>query len=602
MPGNRGPLSPALIVGLASPNNAALSPRGDAIAYTLDERDAQRLYCIPVTGGWPRLITPELRRFGRPAWAPDGRRLVAVADNTLWRIHVDGTAPRALYTHPAGVSAPAWSPDGASIAFRCRARGWDQIWTIGFDGGAPRLLTATPADHDQIAWSPGARFIAYTSVRDDLQQRHLYCVDAATGREECLTAGSGCINLAPAWSPVGARLAFLSERDGYLHLYVRERDGATRQLTAGPWEEGHLGGASPGALCWSPDGAEIAFLRNRDGCFDVMVCDAAGESVRRISPGDGNWGILGWLPDGKRLAATFDSPTQPPDIWLLDAEGGPATRLTFSDAGFRSDDLVTPVRARFQARDGLTIAGWLYRPRDIPSGGCPALIALHGGPNAQSRFSWQPLFQLLAQEGYAVFAPDYRGSTGYGRAFRQANYGAWGDADLADVLDAAEWLRGQPWIDPERIGVYGASYGGYLVLCALAHAPETFRCGIDLYGDSDLVESYRLGDRVGRLDMERQMGRPEENAAAYARGSPVRYAERFAAPVLILHGREDKRVVPRMSELMRDALLREGKYVECRFYEGEGHGFHAPAARLDSMERILDFLARFLKQEQTHPG
>jgi dipeptidyl aminopeptidase/acylaminoacyl peptidase len=597
MPGTRGPLSPALIAGLASPSNAVLSPRGDQIAYALDERDAQRLYRLPITGGWPRLITPELRRFGRPAWAPDGRRLVAVADNALWRLRDDGTECVRLYGHPAGLSAPAWSPDGATIAFRCRARGWDQLWTIPFEGGEARRLTEAPADNDAPLWSPGARYLVYSSVRDRLLERHLYRADATTGREECLTAGSGCINLAPAWSPVGARLAFLSERDGYLHLYVRERDGSIRQLTAGPWEEGHLGATSPGTLCWSPDGSEIAFLRNRDGCFDVMVCDAMGEAVRRISPGDGNWGILGWLPDGRRLAATYDSPTQPPDIWLLNAEGGPATQLTFSGAGFRPADLVTPERVRFQSRDGLTIAGWLYRPHTVEPGGCPALIALHGGPHAQSRFSWQPLFQLLVQEGYAVFAPDYRGSTGYGRDFRQANMGAWGSVDLGDILDAARWLRGQSWIDPQRIGVYGASYGGYLVLCALAHAPECFRCGIDLYGDSDLAESYRLGDRVGRLDMERQMGRPEENAAAYARGSPARFAEQFAAPVLILHGREDKRVVPQMSELMRDALLREGKYVECHFYEGEGHGFRSPAARIDSMERILGFLERFLRRE-----
>jgi dipeptidyl aminopeptidase/acylaminoacyl peptidase len=595
----RGPLSPDLIVGLASPNNAVLSPRGDAIAYTLDERDAQRLYLLPLDGGAPRLLTPELRRYGQPSWAPDGKRLVAVADNTLWQISVAGGQAKKLWQHPAGISQPAWSPDGATIAFRSRAQGWDQLYALPYDGGEPRRLTDAPADNEAPAWSPGARFVAYTSIRNDLLARDIYLVDAASGREECITAGSSCVNLASAWSPAGGRLAFLSERDGWLHLYTRERDGSVQQLTAGPWEDGHLAATAPGALCWSPDGARLAFLRNRDGCFDIMLADADGQSPRRLSSGDGNWGLLGWLPDGKRLAATFDSPTQPPDVWLLDCDGGNAEQLTFSAAGFRPSDLATPQRVQYAARDGKQIGAWLYRPTNAGTEQrAPALLVAHGGPSSQNRASWQPLMQLLAQEGYAVLLPDFRGSTGYGRAFRQANFGAWGTADLGDVIDGAEWLRSQPEIDSARMGVYGGSYGGYLVLCALTRSPQTFCCGVDLYGDSEIAASYRHGDRVGRLDMHRQMGAPDEQAEAYRRGSPLYAAEQIAAPLLILHGRDDRRVVPLMSEKMIEALTIEGKFFESHFYEGEAHGFRTPAARKDSMERTLAFLRRHLKGEQ----
>lgn len=593
----RGPLSPQLIVGLASPNNVVLSPRGDQIAFTLESGAAQRVYQMDVRGGWPALVTPELQSYGRPTWAPDGRRLAAVAGNTLWRFNRTGGGASKLHQHDAGISDPVWSPDGAQIAFRSRERGWGQLWTVPFDGGTPRRLTSAPADNDNAVWSPGARYVAYTSIRANLLERDLYTVDAATGRETNLTAGSSGVNAAPCWSPVGGRLAFLSERDGYLHLYTRGRDGEVQQLTAGPWEDGHLGAHSPGSLCWSPDGAEIAFLRNRDGCMDVMVTDAAGESVRRISPGDGNWGLCGWLPDGRRIVATFDSPTQPPDIWLLDAQGGPAEQITFSMAGVDAEDLAPPERVRYDARDGTVISGWLYRARGEAAGDgrVPAIVACHGGPNAQMRCSWQPLFQLLAQEGYAVLAPDFRGSTGYGRAFRQANFGDWGNGDLGDVVDAAHWLRGQPWVDAERIGVYGGSYGGYLVLCALTRSPETFRCGVDLYGDSEIAESYHHGDRVGRLDLQRQMGTPDAAPEAYRRGSPVYLADQVKAPLLVLHGRDDRRVVPRMSERMIEALRIEGKFFEHHFYEGEGHGFRSPDARKDAMQRTLAFLARHLK-------
>lgn len=226
----------------------------------------------------------------------------------------------------------------------------------------------------------------------------------------------------------------------------------------------------------------------------------------------------------------------------------------------------------------------------------------HGGPNSQFLYAWRPLFQLLAQAGYAVFGPDYRGSTGYGREFREANLGGWGQSDLNDLTDAAEYLRSLDWIDPERVGIYGASYGGYLALCALTSSPRTFRCGIDLYGDSELTESYRLSDRTGRLDMQRQMGTPADEPVRYRQASPLYGAEHVQAPLLVLHGKEDRRVVPRMSELMIEALRAEGKYCEHAFYEREGHGFRRSETKQDVFERILAFLQRRLKGEAESEG
>ncbi|MHB8574373.1 MAG: S9 family peptidase [Dehalococcoidia bacterium] len=593
----RGPLTIDAVAGHTSPGNWALSPRGDQVAFTRETGEAQLISRMPVSGGWPVRITPELKRYGRPSWSPDGRRLATVADKALYRMTDTGAEVVRLFEHPAGMSEPAWSPDGATIAFRSRERGWDQIWTIGIDGGAAHRLTTLPADNADLQWSPGARFIAYTSIRDDLHRRDLYTVDATTGAERNLTAGTPGFNLAPAWAPNGGRLAFLSERDGFLHVYVLHvASGEVRQLTEGPWEDGGLHGQAPRHLCWSSDGTRLAFLRNRDGCFDVMLIQVDGGGPRRISSGDGNWGIVGWLPDGASLLASFDSPVQPPDLWRLTADGDVPEQLTFSAGGFPPSELVTPERAAYTARDGRTIAGLLYRPRGF-DGRRPALVVPHGGPSSQFATAWRPIFQIFAQQGYAVFGPDFRGSTGYGREFREANFGEWGNADLWDVVDAAGYLRGLNWIDADRIGVYGGSYGGYMVLCALARSPETFRCGVDLFGDSEIAESYRHGDRVGRLDLHRQMGGPDNAAEAYRRGSPIYQAERVEAPLLILHGRDDKRVVPLMSERMVEALTIEGKFFEQHFYEGEGHGFRRPANKKDSLERTLRFLKRHLEGE-----
>jgi dipeptidyl aminopeptidase/acylaminoacyl peptidase len=327
-----------------------------------------------------------------------------------------------------------------------------------------------------------------------------------------------------------------------------------------------------------------------------------------VNPFPGLWRLVGWAgPD--HLAAVAENDERPQDLWLLPVPGlaAPTARpRQVSDSRPRSlpvHRFVPSERVSFSARDGLPIAGTLWRPADARGASdgrrVPVVIYPHGGPTWQTYRGWWPFFQLLVQEGMAVFAVDFRGSTGYGRAFRWANRGEWGHADVHDLIDGARWIASQPWADG-RLAVYGGSYGGYLTLCALAEEPDLWRAGVDMYGDSEIAESYRHGDRAGRLDLERMMGRPDDPDAAplYRRGSPVYRAERIAAPLLILHGKKDMRVVPLMSEKMAEALAIEGKYHEVVWYEEEAHGWTRRENRRDAYQRTLAFLKRHLLGEE----
>ena len=242
-----------------------------------------------------------------------------------------------------------------------------------------------------------------------------------------------------------------------------------------------------------------------------------------------------------------------------------------------------------------SVEGNLWRPLTATGkrGGerVPTIIFPHGGPTGQSFRSFQPFKHLLVAEGFAFFDVDFRGSTGYGRAFRLANHGEWGHADVEDLIDAARWATSQPWSDG-RLAIFGGSYGGYMVLSALVEEPGMWEAGVDLYGDSEIAESYRHGDRLGRLDLHKMMGSPDdaERSEVYRRGSPVYRAERIEAPLLILHGRKDKRVVPLMTERMVEALEIEGKRFEVHWYDDEGHGWERRENRRDAFERILAFL------------
>jgi dipeptidyl aminopeptidase/acylaminoacyl peptidase len=209
-----------------------------------------------------------------------------------------------------------------------------------------------------------------------------------------------------------------------------------------------------------------------------------------------------------------------------------------------------------------------------------------------------PFRQLVVEQGIAFLSIDFRGSTGYGRDFRWANRGEWGHADAFDVIDGAHWAAAQPWCDG-RLAHYGGSYGGYMTLCVLTEEPSLWRAGIDMYGDSEIAESYRHGDRIGRIDLERMMGRPDDPAAAaaYKRGSPLYRAERIEAPLLIFHGRKDKRVVPLMTEKIVEALEIEGKHYQVHWFDEEAHGWQKRENRRETWKRSLEFLKRHLLEQ-----
>jgi dipeptidyl aminopeptidase/acylaminoacyl peptidase len=275
---------------------------------------------------------------------------------------------------------------------------------------------------------------------------------------------------------------------------------------------------------------------------------------------------------------------------------GQSTQLTDTSVAEIKSHANAPEWISYPAHDGLQIPAALFRP--LEKSRAPAIVFIHGGPNFQFAEFYYPLPQILSQEGYVVLLPNFRGSTGYGSVFREANFREWGHADAMDVIEGARWLQRQGFVDPNRIAVVGPSYGGYLTLCALTLAPEIFCAGVDMYGDSELVEAYRHEDREMRMDMARHMGTPEENSEGYRRGSPLYSAERIQAPLLILHGKDDMLVVPLMSEKMIEQLKIENKSVEAHFYEGEEHGFEKPENKKDVWERIVRFLNRHCKGEK----
>lgn len=615
-----------------APREFRLSPDGRRVAFTAEAAGARQIFLMATRGGYPEQLTATEKSASDPQWSPDGRRIAFVRDEGIWMIDVEGSHQAVVTQHPAGNRSPRWSADGHQIAFTSRRRGWDQVWIV--DAPVPRRgrpatrprspeptpLTETGVDIDDFSWSPDGRHIAVTSQRmPDLLTSQIHIVDVATCRER-LVAGETAWETGPRWLPDGSGLLMITDRDGWFQVVRISADGNERTvLTADMREHGEPGGGWGYVPLPSPDGKRFVFSEIRDGLVDLRVGDlpngvAGGarkpetaESSAVINPCDGVWMAVGWLPDSSAILAVGRSDRAPDDLWLLPmpesvTEGVKPRQVTHSlPTVVDTAHFAVGTRISFEARDGLRIEGTLYLPSSaLGEEATPVacLVHSHGGPTHQAFRDWMPFRQLVVESGVAFLSVDFRGSTGYGRDFRWANRGEWGHTDAFDVIDAAHWASAQPWCNG-RLAHYGASYGGYMTLCVLTEEPALWKAGIDLYGDSEIAESYRHGDRPGRIDLERMMGRPDDPdaAAAYRRGSPLYRAERIEAPLLILHGRKDKRVTPLMTEKIVEALEIEGKHYQVHWYDEEPHGWQKRENRRDAWKRCLDFLRRHLLEQ-----
>ncbi len=605
------------------PREFRLSPDGRQVAFTAEAAGARQIFLMPLRGGYPEQLTAAEKSASDPQWSPDGRRLAFVRDDAIWMIETEGAHQAQVTAHPAGNRAPRWCADGHQLAFISRRRGWDQVWIVdapvprrGRPATRPRApepvpLTSPGVDVDDLVWSPDGRRLAITSQRPpDLLTSQIHLVDPVTA-EEVLVAGESAWETGPRWLPDGSGLLIVSDRDGWFQVERLMLDGGGRTvLTSGPREHGDPGGGWGYVPLPSPDGKRFACIEIHDGVVDLLVgqlpakAPGTASSAAAINPFDGIWMAIGWTPDSQSVVAIGRSDRAPDDLWLLPVpeaagHGARPRQLTHSlPVVVDTARFATPRRVSFPARDGLRIEGTLYLPPGALGENperVPCVVHSHGGPTSQSLRDWMPFRQLVVEAGLAFLSVDFRGSTGYGRDFRWANRGEWGHGDAFDVIDAAQWAARQPWCDG-RLAHYGASYGGYMTLCVLTEEPSLWKAGIDLYGDSEIAESYRHGDRLGRIDLERMMGHPDDPVAAeaYRRGSPLYRAERIEAPLLILHGCKDTRVVPLMTEKMVEALEIEGKHYQVHWYDEEAHGWQKRENRRDAWKRCLDFLKRYL--------
>ncbi|MDX1675713.1 MAG: prolyl oligopeptidase family serine peptidase, partial [Longimicrobiales bacterium] len=462
----------------------------------------------------------------------------------------------------------------------------------------PELFGAT-----FIGWNDAGTHGLIHATAYDYKTRWLWAVEAATGdltlldewRDEAWVGGpcfadfgTGC----NGWIPGSDRAYYVSEASGWAHLYAVDADGSDkRQLTSGEWEVRDV--AVP------EDGSGFHLHTSRTSPFDThfYTMDFDGGDLTRITTGDGEFAATP-SPDGRRLALVVSRANRPPELHTAPFGPSPVTdQVTVSPtATWLSFPWVVPEIVRFEAEDGARVPARIYRPADLgaePNGA--AVIFVHGAGYLQNvSHGWSGYFReymfhhFLAALGYTVLDIDYRGSAGYGRDWRTAVYRWMGGADLSDQVDGAEYLVAEEGVDPDRVGIYGGSYGGFITLMALFTAGDTFKAGAALRSVTDWAH-------YNHWYTSRILNQPQDDAEAYERSSPIYFAESFGPDqhLLMLHGMVDTNV--HFSDIVRLAqrLIELGKEDwELAVFPVEGHGFVAPAAWTDEYRRIFELMDR----------
>lgn len=502
-----------------------------------------------------------------------------------------------------------WSPDRSQLAFLSNERGHFSAYLISVNGGDTELILDTGHPAWQVEWSPDGKHLAvccemhgqdYGIFIVDLETRESFelCHPERQRRvsetsEEILRSAQNDIPLNahdPKWSPDGTRLAFHSDVRGWFDIAAYELP--SKEISWLTNSEGNS--ESP---IFFPNKSknnslpQIAYTQSK-GVFNWIEILNHQNERKKHQVGKGIHSGIKFTSDLKRMVTTFSSPCQPSTLWMIDLESGESIQLTRSMPNeLSSEEFVMPDEIFYEGMDGKQIPALLFRPKELPA---PAVVMIHGGPNWHYSAEWNVALAHFAGRGYAVLAPNYRGSTGYGREWQYAARFDLGGVDTRDVAAGAQYLIREGLALKNKIAVTGRSHGGYLTMTCLTQYPELWCAGSAVVPFTNWFKTHENSrDDVRHWDIE-NMGNPKENYERWYNASPYFFLDRINASVQLICGGHDPRCPASDSIETRDKLIELGKEVELFLYEDEGHAFLKIENVVDAELKRVEFLERYL--------
>ncbi|HZM16961.1 MAG TPA: S9 family peptidase [Candidatus Krumholzibacteria bacterium] len=586
----------------------------------------------------------------QPAFSPDGQT-IAFASNMsgqpqIWKVAAAGGWPEAVTAFDDPVSGFTWSPDGAWIAFSLAPGGGlnEQVYLMRPDGTEVRMITGGGKENNRLGpWSRDGKLLTlgsnrrtpaaidayvydlaggklrmvcenrgiggFVDVSHDgryaLLQRvvsrgdnNLYRVELSTGREVLVTPHEPPGSFSGVLAPDGNSVYLVSNKDRDLRALARVRLSAAGE--AGPFEtllardDAELDG-----LTLDDAGKALALVWNVAGKSEIAFYDLGKQ---RQTPGPQLpaelAGGVEFSKDGRLLALTLSGSTHPADIWVYDLKKQTLRQLTQSPhAGVDMTQLVVPELVRYRAHDGLELSGWVYRPRQGKPP-YPMVLSFHGGPEGQERPGFSSNYQALLGQGIAVFAPNVRGSSGFGKKFVNLDNGALRFDGIKDIKASVDYIVGAGVADPRRLGIMGGSYGGYMVMAGLTEYPDLFAAGANLFGVVNFATFFAHTEPWMAAISTIEYGDPATQADLLRQLSPIHKVDRVVAPTIVLHGANDTNVPVVEAEQVVENLKRRGVPVDYVLFPDEGHGWRKTPNRIRSTVAITQWFDRYLVREQ----
>jgi len=583
---------------------AAWSPDGSSIVFTANISGRMNLWTVSADGGWPTQLTISDQRQAAPTWSPDGKWIAYQSDydgDEQWDIFLvspkTGQVVNVTHTRLIAEENPTWSPDGRYLAYLVKPK-TSSVFEIDVYDTLMRevqhLTTGTPADKLNAGpiWSKDGKWIAYTQQQAKGTDSNIFIAEVATGKSTLLTPHDGeQLFAANDISPDGKKLLITSNAaNGYENVGLL--DITTKKITWLTHDKWEISGGN-----FSPDGKHLTWTANVDGNTDIYLHDLLTGKTRPLPLAKGVNSIAGaesaFTRDGARLLYFHNGPNAPNDVWTYSMATEKSRQITQSlVAGIGADDMVEPYLVHYPSRDGKwTISAFVYSPYNLPRQPIsPAIVYVHGGPTAQTVNSFNRFVQHIVNQGYIVIAPNYRGSTGYGKEFQQANLFDMGGGDLQDVLAAADWIKQTGYVDPKKLILMGGSYGGYLTMMGVTKAPEVWAAGVSIVPFVNWFTEIQNEDPVLQQSDLVTMGDLEKNKALYQERSPINFIDQVKAPLLLLAGGNDPRCPKEETQQVVDAVKKRGGVAESKIYENEGHGFSRVENQIDAYKRASQFL------------
>ncbi len=647
LPAGEGIFEPAHVAKLRSVASARISPDGRFVAYGIwvprtpfkDENGPawEELHVVDREGNSRPYVTGAVNVSGI-AWTPDGRGISFLIKRgkdkhkSLYRIPIDGGEARRILSHETDIGEYSFSPDGRRVAFLAKEKepqekkdledkGFDaeifeetwkpvRVWVAGLgDEAAESRALDLPGSASELHWSPAGSHLALALaptplVDDSYMMRRVRVVDADTGQIISSIENPGKLGQI-AWSPDGKQLAIIAGED--------EHDPSEGRLMVVPASGGPLVNLTPEyegeiiSIQWK-DPETILYLGDQ-GVWTVFGEVRRDGTERKILVPDKTAVMSGlsFSLKSQTCAILLESPRHPPEVILLPLEEVKPERLTSSNPGLEEMRFAAQEPVSYRARDGLELEGILIHPlQEKPGRRYPLILMVHGGPEAHERNGWLTSYgrpgQVAAARGFAVFYPNYRGSTARGVAFSKMGQADYGGKEYDDLVDAVDHLIEIGLVDRDRVGITGGSWGGYATAWCSTRYSERFAASVMFVGLSDLISKFGTTDIPNEWYLVHSRKWLWDDWLDFLKRSPIYHVQKARTPILILHGKEDTRVHPSQSlELYRNLKILGQAPARLVFYPGEGHGNRKAAARLDYNLRMLRWFEHYLKGPGGNP-